>query len=158
VYNCVSVEGEFMGIHYFTEEQMKQLKMNPYVKNVTEKAITYTEEFKEIFFCMYNQGKYPSDILRELHFDVKVLGLQRIKNLSIRIRKEALRTEGFKDTRNDNPGRPATKELSNEELIQRQKVEIEYLKQKVEFLSDLRHLEREAMWKESKSRKKKNSK
>lgn len=145
-----------MGINYFTDEQVKQLMMNPYVKKVSKKAITYTEEFKEIFLIKYNQGMAPSAILRELQFDVRALGESRIHNISKRIRKQASRVAGFEDTRKGNSGRPATKELSNEEIIQRQKDEIEYLKQKVEFLSDLRRLEREAMWKESKSRKKKN--
>ena len=45
-----------MGINYFTDEQVKQLMMNPYVKKVSKKAITYTEEFKEIFLIKYNQG------------------------------------------------------------------------------------------------------
>jgi hypothetical protein len=106
---------------------------------------------------MYNQGMSPSAILRELQFDVSTLGESRISNLSNRIRNQAVRTEGFEDARKGNSGRPSTKDLSNEDLIQRQKDEIEYLKQKVDFLSDLRRLEREAMWKESKLRKKKNS-
>ena len=45
----------------------------------------------------------------------------------------------------------------NEEVA-KQKAEIELLKAKVEFLSDLKRLEREAMWKASKSKKKKSSK
>lgn len=148
----------FMGNKYFTVDQINELKINPYVKNVSEKAITYTEELKEIFLTMYNQGKSPSDILRELNFDIVVLGKERIKNLTKRIKTQALRSEGFNDTRKGNSGRPITKDLSEEEIIQRQKDEIEYLKQKVEFLSDLRRLEREVIWKESKSKKKKNSK
>jgi hypothetical protein len=31
-----------MGINYFTEEQQEQLRINPYIKRVSEKAITYT--------------------------------------------------------------------------------------------------------------------
>ena len=50
------------------------------------------------------------------------------------------------------------KKLSQEELIERQKQEIELLKAKVEYLSLLRRAEREAAWKESKSKKKKSSK
>lgn len=38
-----------MGKNYFTPEQVEQLRKNKYVKHVSEKAITYTEEFKEIF-------------------------------------------------------------------------------------------------------------
>ena len=49
-------------------------------------------------------------------------------------------------------------DLTPEEIIAKQKTEIELLKAKVEFLSDLKRLEREAMWAVSKSKKKKSSK
>jgi hypothetical protein len=147
-----------MGKNYFTQEQIEQLKKNKYVKQVSEKAITYTEDFKEKFLLEYNDNKLPTQILLEMGFDTKVLGRRRIDNITQRVKKQAIRDTGFKDTRADNSGRPSTKELSQEELIKRQKDQIEYLKQQVEFLSDLKRLEREAMWEASKSKKKKNSK
>ena len=147
-----------MGKNYFTPEQVEQLKKNKYVKHVSEKAITYTEEFKEVFLLEYNSGKIPSQILTEMGFDIKVLGSSRVRKISERTKKQSLRPEGFKDTRADSSGRPRTKDLTQEELIERQKQEIEILKAKVEFLSLLRRAEREAAWKESKSKKKKSSK
>ena len=147
-----------MGKNYFTPEQVEQLKKNKYVKHVSEKAITYTEEFKEVFLLEYNSGKIPSQILTEMGFDIKVLGSSRVRKISERTKKQSLRPEGFKDTRADSSGRPRTKDLTQEELIERQKQEIEVLKAKVEFLSLLRRAEREAAWKESKSKKKKSSK
>lgn len=147
-----------MGKNYFTPEQVEQLRKNKYVKHVSEKAITYTEEFKEVFLLEYNSGKIPSQILTEMGFDIKVLGSSRVRKISERTKKQSLRPEGFKDTRADSSGRPRTKDLTQEELIERQKQEIEILKAKVEFLSLLRRAEREAAWKESKSKKKKSSK
>ena len=147
-----------MGKYYFTPEQVEQLKKNKYVKHVSEKAITYTEEFKEVFMMEYNSGKSPSQILTEMGFNCKVLGMTRIDGISKRTRKQSIRPEGFKDTRSTESGRPRTKDLTQEELIERQKQEIEVLKAKVEFLSLLRRAEREAAWKESKSKKKKSSK
>lgn len=149
-----------MGKKYFTPEQVEQLRQNKYVKNVSEKAITYTEEFREVFLLEYNTGKLPSQILTEMGFDCKVLGRKRIQAISERVRKQSIRPEGFKDTRVDNPnmGRPSTRELSQEEIIAKQKAEIELLKAKVEFLLELKRLEREAMWAASKSKKKKSSK
>ena len=147
-----------MSKNYFTPEQVEQLKKNKYVKHVSEKAITYTEEFKEVFLLEYNSGKIPSQILTEMGFDIKVLGSSRVRKISERTKKQSLRPEGFKDTRADSSGRPRTKDLTQEELIERQKQEIEILKAKVEFLSLLRRAEREAAWKESKSKKKKSSK
>jgi hypothetical protein len=147
-----------MGKNYFTHEQVEQLKKNKYVKHVSEKAITYTEEFKEVLMMEYNSGKLPSQILTEMGFNYKVLGERRIATIVYNTKKQALRPEGFKDTRSTESGRPRTRDLTQEELIARQKQEIEVLKAKVEFLSLLRRAEREAAWKESKSRKKKSSK
>jgi len=147
-----------MGKNYFTPEQVEQLKKNKYVKHVSEKAITYTEEFKETFMLEYENGKTRSQILIEMGFDPKMLGTSRIRNISYMTRKQAKRPEGFKDTRANSSGRPRTRDLTQEELIERQKQEIEVLKAKVEFLSLLRRAEREAAWKESKSKKKKSSK
>lgn len=147
-----------MGKKYFTLEQVEQLRKNKYVKHVSEKAITYTEEFKEVFMIEYNSGKLPSQILFEMGFDYKALGQLRIDSITRRIKKQSIRPEGFKDTRTTESGRPRTKDLTQEELIERQKQEIEILKAKVEFLSLLRRAEREAAWKESKSKKKKSSK
>ena len=147
-----------MGKNYFTPEQVEQLRQNKYVKTVSEKAITYTEEFKEVFLLDYNTGKLPSQILAEMGFDYKVLGERRVSSITHAVKKQSVRPEGFKDTRTDNSGRPLTRDLTAEEIIAKQKVEIELLKAKVEFLSDLKRLEREAMWKSSKSKKKKSSK
>jgi hypothetical protein len=144
--------------NYFTSEQVEELRKNKYVKHVSEKAITYTEEFKEVLMMEYNSGKLPSQILTEMGFNYKVLGERRIATIVYNTKKQALRPEGFKDTRSTESGRPRTRDLTQEELIARQKQEIEVLKAKVEFLSLLRRAEREAAWKESKSRKKKSSK
>ena len=146
-----------MGKNYFTSKQVEQLKKNKYVKHVSEKLITYTEEFKEVFIDEYNLGKIPSQILIEMWFDLKVLGQSRIDGISERVRKQAIRSEGFKDTRAKYSGRPRTKDLTQEELIERQKQEIELLKAKVKYLSLLKKAQREANWK-AKSKKKKYSK
>ena len=133
-----------MGNKYFTNEQVEQLKRNEYVKKVSEKSITYTEEFKERFLLEYNSGKPLSQILIEMGFDPKVLGERRVSNIVQRIKEQSLRPEGFKDTRADNPnmGRPSTRDLAPDEIIAKQKAEIEMLKAKVEYLSDLKRQER----------------
>ena len=95
-----------MGKNYFTPEQVEQLKKNKYVKHVSEKAITYTEEFKKVFMMEYNSGKLPSQIVFEMGFDYKVLGKSRIDNIVYKTKKQALRPEGFKDTRSTKSGRP----------------------------------------------------
>ncbi|MBU3108380.1 hypothetical protein [Clostridium gasigenes] len=48
-----------MGRIYFTDEQLKHLSVNPFVKKASNKAITYTDEFKEYYVSEYNTGKMP---------------------------------------------------------------------------------------------------
>ena len=43
----------FMGVNYFTEEQVKELEKNPYEKKVSNKSITYAKEFKELYWIDY---------------------------------------------------------------------------------------------------------
>lgn len=146
-----------MSKNYFTPEQVEELRKNKYVKHVSEKAITYTEEFKEFFIIEYKKGKLPSQILLEMGLNPKILGRKRLDGIVATIKRQSVSPTGFKDTRADSSGRPLTRELSQEELIERQKQEIELLKAKVEYLSLLRRAEREADWK-AKSKKKKSSK
>lgn len=63
---------------YFTEEQMKKLKANTYVQAVSKSTITYPPEFREEFFKEYSNGFPPSIILRNMGFDTKVLGKERV--------------------------------------------------------------------------------
>lgn len=146
-----------MGVNYFTDEQVKILKANPNVKNVSNKAITYNDNFKEYFVNEYNNGKLPRMIFEEVGLSVDILGIIRIEQSAARFRKYSKRLEGFNDTRSTNSGRPATKDLTKDEIINRQKVEIEYLKQEREFLLELKRLEREVIRK-SKSKPKTNTK
>ena len=142
-----------MGIHYFTDEQVKELEKNPNVKHVSHKSITYEEKFKEHFIVEYTKGKLPSQIYIESGFDISYMGNQRIKNASYQWRTQSERLEGLKDTRKGGSGRPKTKHLSQDEIIERQKAEIEYLKQERNFLLELKRLERQAIRKQRLSQK-----
>ncbi len=71
-----------MGTNTFTKEQREQLIRNPYVAKVSETTITYTAEFKAIFYREYQQGKGPSEILRELGFEPALLGKRRVDSIA----------------------------------------------------------------------------
>ena len=111
----------FMGVNYFTEEQVKELEKNPYVKKVSNKSITYAEELKELYWIDYQNGIQPIEIFKKYGFDPNVLGAKRRNTFTERLKKQTQRVEGFKDTRKDNSGRPSAKELSLEEQIERLK-------------------------------------
>lgn len=48
----------YMSNKIFTQNQMKLLTCNKYVKNVSDKVITYTNEYKSIFTSEYEKENY----------------------------------------------------------------------------------------------------
>jgi len=141
----------------FKEYEIDQLKANSNVKRVSEKAITYTDAFKERFLEEYHAGKSPGQIFRDHGFDVRILGEHRVLCASKRWRRAEQRLEGTKDIRKGNAGRKPRKHLSDAELIAKMKIEIETLKQEREFLLELRKLERQVKRQDA-ARSKKSSK
>lgn len=128
----------------FTEEEIIQLSSNKYVKSVSSKGITYTDEFKHIFIAEKEKGKFARDIFKEYSFDVDVLGKQRIKSASRRWRDAFNESgiNGLRDTRADNSGRTREKELSLEEKNARLEAQINLLKAENELLKKIRFAER----------------
>ena len=120
--------------NYFTDEQQNELRNNIYVKNVSEKAITYTEDFRMKFAMKYQEGVSPSSILIDMGFDPIVLGKKRQDGIVTRIKNNLDRPQGFTDTRKNNSGRPITRDLSDMEKLKRLEQKIKYLKQENEFL------------------------
>lgn len=112
-----------MSIKRFSEYEINVLRQNPYVKNVSDKSITYDDSFKERFIEEYNKGKLPSVIFEDAGFDVRVLG-DRISKSSDRWRRQSKRLEGLKDTRKGSSGRPRTRDLTKDEIIERQRAQI----------------------------------
>ena len=88
-----------MSVNYFTDQQVAELRKNPYVKNVSSKAITYEEKFKEYFYLEKAKGFTPTQMFEKAGFDIKVVGQSRIAKFSTRIKIQAARNEGFSDTR-----------------------------------------------------------
>lgn len=134
-----------MGRNYFTDEQVQQLNMNPYVKKASNKAITYTDDFKITFTQKYLEGNLPSVILREMGFNPHILGKRRIDRFVVNIHKYKVRGDDFSDQRGVNSGRPSLKEeLTDKERIARLEHKIKYLKQENEFLKKIEFLDKKA--------------
>ncbi|NMO96308.1 IS3 family transposase [Paenibacillus lemnae] len=123
----------------FTTQQQNELQKNPYVKRVSDKAITYTDAFKEHFIQAYEQGKLPHEIFQGAGFDVDILGTKRIQAASDRWRTayEQKGIIGLADARKYTSGRPSTRELSPEEQITRLEAKLEWLEVENEFLKKL---------------------
>ena len=81
---------DFMGVNYFTDEQVEYLRKNKYVKHVSNKGITYTLEFKELFIDQYGKkGVYQ--IFEEAGLPKSILGKKRIDQASYSWRKSLKR-------------------------------------------------------------------
>ncbi|MBV7509652.1 hypothetical protein KW850_31535 [Bacillus sp. sid0103] len=64
-----------MSKKHFTEKEMRNLSNNPYVKSVSSKGITYTDEFKKIFIAENENGKLPRNFLKKMALMLKSLVL-----------------------------------------------------------------------------------
>lgn len=128
----------------FTEKDIKLLEKNPNVKNVSELAITYSDNFKRVYIEEYLNGKLPREIFEENGFDINVLGIKRVEQSAARWRRTYAKDGiiGLIDSRKTKSGRPLERELSQEEVIQRQEAKIKLLEGQVELLKKADLIER----------------
>ncbi|MDM8129126.1 hypothetical protein QUV80_11635 [Paraclostridium benzoelyticum] len=131
----------------FTKQEILELSKNKYVKNVTSKGITYTNEFKLQFIAEYENGKTSRQIFEDSGFAVHIIGIKRIDSASLRWRKAYKDTGvlGLEDTRTLNSGRTLNKELTIEEVLAKKYAEIAYLKAELELIKKLELQERQVI-------------
>jgi len=128
-----------MSIKLFTEKEIASLSNNPYIKNISAEAITYTDEFKRIFIAESEKGK-PSRVIFEEHgFAVAIIGMTRVRQARNRW-KSSYRSKGvlgLDDARKSNSGRPSDKERSLEEKYEQLKLQNNYLKAENELFKKI---------------------
>lgn len=130
----------------FSKDDIEKLKDNPYILNISEKAITYTDEFKEKFMELYSKGKMPTEIFRLCEIYPEIIGQKRIDMVAYRLKKKLEYGEELTDKRKEFSGRPKSKELTKDEEIQRLKNKIQYQEQQIEFLKKISFVEKKAKW------------
>lgn len=142
--------------NYLTSHQQTKLKMNPYVKAVSDKAITYTDEFKRLFIVQNEAGKLPREIFEEAGFDVEVIGITRVQKSANRWRTAYKKRgiSGLEDTRKHHSGRPIERTLSIEEKYTRLEAKMRLLEAENELLKKLDLLERQLLKKNENSHQK----
>lgn len=119
----------------FTDKEVAKLKTNKYVKNVSNKSITYTDEFKEkVVFETENYKKFPRQVFEECGFDVDILAIKRIENAAYKWRKQYKECGELKDCRKQKSGRPLKRELSDTEKLKRAEAKIHLLEAENELL------------------------
>lgn len=131
-----------MSRQHFTEEQVNQLRKNPYVYSVTPARLTFTKEFKELFLDSYNKGELPRFILENHGFDIQILGERRVWGISQRIREEYQKygevNQGYTHRSPCAETSDAGKQiLSDKEQIRQLQHRVEYLEQQMEFLKKI---------------------
>lgn len=128
----------------FSAKEIKALQQNPNVQRVSEKAITYTDTFKNRFMDEYLSGKLPRQIFMENGFDIEIIGQSRIEQAACRWKRayEKNGLIGLTDSRKVSSGRPLKRELTPSEVIERQEARIKLLEGQVELLKKLEVTER----------------
>jgi len=128
----------------FSKEDIERLNQNPYVKRVSEKSITYSDEFKRMFIEEYLRGSTPRTIFIDAGFDVEILGVKRYEQAAARWIKAYNKDGivGLRDTRRENSGRPSNTPLSKDDIICKQEAKIKLLEEQLELLKKLDVTER----------------
>ena len=112
----------------FTDAQVKKLSKNKWIKNVTNKGITYSDEFKyKLVKECENYKKFPQDVFRECGINPEIVGERRISNSAHRWRKQLNSTGEIIDTRKCASGRPLEHELSDKEKLEQADLRQEYI-------------------------------
>lgn len=69
----------------FSDVQVKKLSKNEWIKNITNKAITYTDEFKyKLVKECKDFKKFPQDVFRECGINPEIVGESRIRNVAFK--------------------------------------------------------------------------
>ena len=114
----------------FTDSEVKKLRKNKYVRNVSNKSITYTDEFKEkVVFETENYKKFPRQVFEECGFDIGIIGIKRVENAAYKWRKQYKNLGELKDTRKYKSGRALKRELSDAEKLRRAETKIKIKKE-----------------------------
>ena len=119
----------------FTDVQVKKLSKNKWIKNITNKGITYTNEFKrKLVKECENYKKFPQEVFRECGIDPEIVGKRRIEGSAYRWRKQLKSTGDITDTRTTNSGNTLKRELTNKEKLERAEARIKLLEAENELL------------------------
>ena len=131
----------------FNKKEQEQLRSNPNVKAVSEKGITYSDDFKRHFITEYENGRFPREIFGEAGLDIELIGHERVNSAAKRWRAAYLKdgVAGLQDTREINSGRPLGRELTLEEKIVRLEAKNQLLSVENELLKKLDLLERQML-------------
>lgn len=127
-----------MSKRVFTTEEVEMLRGNQYTYSVTPRTLSFTKEFKELFWEEYQAGAIPRQILEKYGYPADVLGRERIWGIAHVIKKQYHSLAGLHEgslpktcPAADSSGKSA------EDHIRQLQGEIQYLRQEIEFLKKI---------------------
>ena len=117
----------------FGQNEIEILRNNLNVQKVSEKSITYSDEFKRAFIEDYLKGIPSKKIFEKAGFDINMIGNKRYQQAAARWLRDYKQDGlvGLRDTRKDNLGRPTDAPLSKDTIIERQESKLNYSPTKV---------------------------
>ena len=132
-----------MGTKYFTSEEMTTLKASMYVKNITQKQVSFTIAFKQRFWEEYQTGKMVHCIIADMGIDPEILGDRRIYGIRATVKNTVNRGESFRDKRSSRNKEDDEKEKIGSPIAYMQH-RINYLEQEMEFIKKIIITDKEA--------------
>lgn len=135
---CEHKQGVLCMATEFTQEQIIQLRSNPYTYKVTARKIFFTKEFKQAVCEKRQEGLTLREAIAALGYDPKVFGEKRIEGIRNSINKAIREGGGFREGI-----RPHNSILDEEcpevtkENFLRMHHELQYMKQEIEFLKKI---------------------
>lgn len=122
----------------FTDKEVEMLRDNQYTYAVTPHILSFTKEFKELFWDEYQAGAIPRQILEKYGYPTDVLGKGRIWGIAHIIKKQYYSPEGLHEGAIPRPIKPPGEDAkTTEERVSRLQGEVQYLRQEIEFLKKI---------------------
>ena len=122
----------------FTKGEIKMLRGNPYTYAVSPHILSFTKEFKELFWAEYQDGTIPRQILERHGYPPEVLGKERIWGIANAIKRQYNSPDGIHEgalpKRSQASGDSCR---TTEEHIIKLQGEVQYLRQEIEFLKKI---------------------
>ena len=135
----------------FTTEQLSELLQSPYVSSVTQKSISYTVHFKDMFWQRYCDGVDPIQIFEDAGFNITTLSRTRIlgfaKTLRVQYERGAIWNEGNEPATESGETRilpptplqrsKRTQDTINPADLARMFHKLKYMEQELEFIKKI---------------------
>jgi len=130
-----------MGKNLFTEEQLKELKNNPFTLSVNERQIRFTVEFKKYLLDEREKNNTPwKEVFSKAGYNPDVLGKSRIDAITRSVRKEAASPKGLHETTTVKAYKKGDERKQTQKAIEQLQKEVLRLQQQVDFLKKIQML------------------